>query len=149
MAPPLEYTADGFESQFGVNHLAHFLLSHLLVPILHKSAVEAGQKSRIVYLSSRAHDSGHIDFEDLNWKKKKYFPFGAYGQSKLANLLCAFEMDKRFKEEKKLITAVSVHPGVIKTGLTRSNIKMWIIYFFMSPFLKSIPQGSFLFSYYI
>jgi len=142
MAPPLEQTADGFESQFGVNHLAHYLLSHLLVSTLHKTAVETGEKSRIIYLSSRAHSAGHIDFDDLNWKRKQYLPFKAYGQSKLANLLCAYEMNKQFQEQRKEIVAVSAHPGVIKTGLTRSNIKLWIIYLFMSPFLKTIPQGA-------
>jgi NAD(P)-dependent dehydrogenase (short-subunit alcohol dehydrogenase family) len=78
MIPPLSRTADGFELQFGTNHLGHFALTNLLLPHV---------TGRVVTLSSGAHRSGRIDFDDLNWEHRRYRAWRAYGQSKLANLL--------------------------------------------------------------
>src|ERR1700722_5400841 len=78
MIPPLSRPADGFELQFGTNHLGHFALTNLLLPNV---------TGRVVTVSSGAHRSGRIDFDDLNWERRTYRPWRAYGQSKLANLL--------------------------------------------------------------
>ena len=86
MVPPLSRTADGFELQFGTNHLGHFALTNLLLE--HVSG-------RVVTVSSGAHRFGSIDFEDLNWERKPYRAWRAYGQSKLANLLFTAELQRR------------------------------------------------------
>jgi NAD(P)-dependent dehydrogenase (short-subunit alcohol dehydrogenase family) len=78
MVPPLSRTAEGFELQFGTNHLGHFALTNLLLPEV---------TGRVVTVSSTGHRMGTIDFDDLNWERKPYKPWRAYGQSKLANLL--------------------------------------------------------------
>src|SRR5437868_6139349 len=86
MVPPLTRTADGFELQFGTNHLGHFALTNLLLE--HVSG-------RVVTVSSTAHRFGRINFEDLNWERKPYNAWRAYGQSKLANLLFTAELQRR------------------------------------------------------
>jgi NAD(P)-dependent dehydrogenase (short-subunit alcohol dehydrogenase family) len=112
MACPLGRTKDGFETQFGTNHLGHFLLSTLLVPALRK-----GAPSRLVSLSSAGHMSSPIDFDDPNYLVRDYHPFKAYGQAKTANALFAVEFDRRYRDEG--IRAFSVMPGVINTNLNR------------------------------
>ncbi|KAM3929998.1 retinol dehydrogenase 13 isoform 2-T2 [Leptodactylus fuscus] len=112
MRCPQWKTEDGFEMQFGVNHLGHFLLTNLLLDRLK----ESGQ-SRIINVSSLAHIVGEIDFEDLNWEKKKYDTKGAYCQSKLANVLFTNELAKRLQGTG--VTANSLHPGVADTELGR------------------------------
>src|SRR6266540_2213054 len=89
MAPPRRLTADGFELQFGTNHLGHFALTGLLLPQL-----EGREDARVVTLSSTAHRTGRIAFDNLNGDRH-YFRWRAYGQSKLANLLFALELDRR------------------------------------------------------
>ncbi|XP_066451950.1 retinol dehydrogenase 13 isoform X1 [Eleutherodactylus coqui] len=105
-------TEDGFEMQFGVNHLGHFLLTNLLLDRLK----ESGQ-SRIINVSSLAHIAGDIDFADLNWEKTKYDTKAAYCQSKLANVLFTNELARRLKGTR--VTANSLHPGVADTELGR------------------------------
>ncbi|KAG8583664.1 hypothetical protein GDO81_008497 [Engystomops pustulosus] len=105
-------TEDGFEMQFGVNHLGHFLLTNLLLDRLK----ESGQ-SRIINVSSLAHIVGEIDFQDLNWEKKKYDTKAAYCQSKLANVLFTNELAKRLQGTG--VTVNSLHPGVADTELGR------------------------------
>lgn len=112
MACPQGQTRDGFETQFGTNHLGHFLLTILLRP-----ALERGAPSRVVVLSSAAHRYSGIDFDDLHFERRAYHPFRAYGQSKTANALFALEFDRRFSD--RGIRAFSVMPGVIKTDLGR------------------------------
>jgi NAD(P)-dependent dehydrogenase (short-subunit alcohol dehydrogenase family) len=112
MACPFGRTKDGFESQFGTNYLGHFLLAVLLVPSL-----AAGASSRVISLSSAAHKFSGIDFEDLNFERREYHPFRAYGQSKTANALFAVEFDRRYRS--RGIRAFSVMPGVIRTNLGR------------------------------
>lgn len=106
-------TADGFEWTFGVNHLAPFLLTNLLLPILKKSG-----NSRVVTVASVAHMMGHINFDDL-MGGKKYSDMSAYAQSKLANVLFASELARRLKGTK--VTSNSVHPGVVHTKFAHSG----------------------------
>ena len=91
MAPPRRQTADGFELQFGTNHLGHFALTNLLLPLM-----EGRDDARVVTLSSTAHKIGRIAFDNLNGDRR-YFRWNAYGQSKLANLLFALELDRRLR----------------------------------------------------
>lgn len=112
MACPLGQTEDGFELQFGTNHLGHFLLTNLLTPSLKR-----GVPARVVVLSSSAHRRGTVDFDDPNFRTRPYHPFKSYGQSKTANALFALEYDRRYKEEG--IRAFSLMPGVIATPLLR------------------------------
>ncbi len=112
MACPKGETADGFERQFGTNHLGHFLLSNLLVPLLEK-----GVDARIVALSSRAHFQSPVHLDDPNYENREYEKWESYGQSKTANALFALEADKRLKTHG--IRAFSVHPGGIMTNLGR------------------------------
>lgn len=113
MIPPLTHTEDGFELQFGVNYLGHFLLTGLLLPQLQKS-----QSARVVTLSSLAHKNGVIDFDNLN-AEKDYSKMGAYGQSKLACLMFAYELERRLRKDanSKNIISLAAHPGVALTNL--------------------------------
>jgi NAD(P)-dependent dehydrogenase (short-subunit alcohol dehydrogenase family) len=103
-------TIDGFERQFGTNHLGHFALTGLLVPALLRAPAP-----RVVSISSIAHRRGSIDFADLQGERG-YTGRRAYGQSKLANLLFAFELDKRARAAGSRLTSVAAHPGVATTG---------------------------------
>lgn len=111
MMPPLSYTKDGFELQFGSNHLGHFALSGLLLPLLISTP-----GSRIITVSSRAHDRGQIQFENLDgakgYKAKKF-----YNQSKLANLYFALELDKRLKQNGLPVRSIACHPGISVTNI--------------------------------
>lgn len=111
MIPPFSKTEDGFESQMGVNYFGHFLLTNLLFPTL-KNTKEA----RIITLSSIAHKRGRIDFDNLN-AEKGYSKMGAYGQSKLACLMFAYELDRRIKVANLDMIALSAHPGASNTNL--------------------------------
>ena len=152
MACPYAKTKDGFESQFGTNHIGHFYLTKLLLPVLESTGTEA-DPARVVALSSLANDwapDQGIRFDDLN-SEKKYNPWVTYGMSKLANLLFAFDMHNRKQTNK--VDFVSLHPGVISTNLARdvgcsaafsfcgarrskSNVNMGLFD------RKSIPEGT-------
>ncbi len=108
MIPPLSRTEDGFELQFGTNHLGHFALTNLLLPSI---------TGRVVTVSSGAHRAGQIDFDDLNWERKPYRPWRAYGQSKLANLLFTAELQRRLTEAGSPVIATAAHPGYAATNL--------------------------------
>ena len=108
MAPPLTRTADGFELQFGTNHLGHFALTNLLLEHV---------TGRVVTVSSAAHRIGAIDFEDLNWERKPYNAWRAYGQSKLANLLFTAELQRRLTAAGSDVLATAAHPGYAATNL--------------------------------
>jgi NAD(P)-dependent dehydrogenase (short-subunit alcohol dehydrogenase family) len=112
MGAPLGRTAEGFESQFGVNHLGHFALTAGLLP-----ALRAAGTARVVALSSRAHRRGDIDFDDPNYEHRPYDAWQAYGQSKTANGLFAVGLTARYGGDG--ITANAVMPGAIMTGLMR------------------------------
>lgn len=106
-------TEDGFEKLFGTNHLGHFTLTAGLIKLL---LLTPG--SRIVTVSSIAHFKGEIDFDDIN-SLKKYSRSAAYRQSKLANLLFAYELDRRLKEKAKDTISVAVHPGITSTNIVK------------------------------
>ena len=108
MAVPQARTADHFEMQFGTNHLGHFALTGLLLPRI---------GDRVVALSSGAHRAGHIDLDDLNWQHRTYRRWGAYGQSKLADLMFAYELDRRLRAAGSPVRAVAAHPGYAATEL--------------------------------
>ncbi|WP_202386959.1 SDR family NAD(P)-dependent oxidoreductase [Qipengyuania algicida] len=147
MAAPLGRTADGFETQFGTNHLGHFLLTNLLMPL-----VENGSAQRIVNLSSRGHHFDQVHFDDPNFEHRDYDKWQAYGQSKTANILFSVGLEKRLKS--KGIHAYAVHPGGIMTNLGR-HMSEQDIQFMMARMrklaeesgssgegFKSIPQGA-------
>ena len=113
MACPEMTTRDGFEYQFGVNHLGHFLLTNMLMPLM----VDPARSSRIVSVSSAAHLFGHMNFDDLQ-NRIKYDPWRAYGASKLANVLFTYELDRRLPAGSNT-TANTLHPGVVNTELAR------------------------------
>jgi NAD(P)-dependent dehydrogenase (short-subunit alcohol dehydrogenase family) len=108
-----ETTQDGFELQFGVNHLSHFLLINLLMPAL-LSASTLSLQSRVVILSSTGHKFSSVNFEDIN-SDGKFDAMQAYGQSKTANLWTANEIERRYGSEG--LNAFSVHPGAVTTNL--------------------------------
>jgi len=111
MAPPYRKTAQGFESQIGTNHLGHFALTGLLLP-----ALLTTERPRVVTVSSFAHRMGKIRFADLQ-SEQKYQPWQAYGQSKLANLLFCFELQRRSDTAGADVTSVAAHPGYAATNL--------------------------------
>jgi NAD(P)-dependent dehydrogenase (short-subunit alcohol dehydrogenase family) len=108
MVPPLSRTADGFELQFGTNHLGHFALTNLLLEWV---------TGRVVTVSSTAHRIGAIDFDDLNWERRSYSRWRAYGQSKLANMLFTAELQRRLTEAGSPVLATAAHPGYAATNL--------------------------------
>jgi NAD(P)-dependent dehydrogenase (short-subunit alcohol dehydrogenase family) len=108
MIPPPSRTADGFELQFGTNHLGHFALTNLLLPYV---------TGRVVTVSSNAHRAGRMDFDDLNWERRKYRAWRAYGQSKLANLLFTAELQRRLTEAGSKVLSLAAHPGYAATNL--------------------------------
>ncbi|REG48842.1 NAD(P)-dependent dehydrogenase (short-subunit alcohol dehydrogenase family) [Paraburkholderia sp. BL6669N2] len=121
MAPPKRLeTADGFELQFGTNMLGHYTLTALLMPALELAAAESPERPRIVTIASIAHKQGRIDFDDLQ-SEKHYSPMQSYRQSKLANLMFAFELDRRLRATNSRVMSVAAHPGVANTNLFRSG----------------------------
>ncbi len=108
MAAPYALTADGFESQIGTNHLGHFALTNLVLPKL---------TDRVVTVSSMAHWPGRINLDDLHWKSRRYSPWLAYSQSKLANLLFTSELQGRLEAVGSPLRAVAAHPGYSHTNL--------------------------------
>jgi NAD(P)-dependent dehydrogenase (short-subunit alcohol dehydrogenase family) len=116
MFTPPTTTADGFELQFGVNHLGHYLLTTLLLPRLRGAAAASGD-ARVVTLSSEAHRRWGIDLGDINFERRGYDTFLAYGQAKSANILMTVELHRRFGADG--ITALAVHPGTCATNLGR------------------------------
>ena len=120
MVPPKwTATADGFELQFGTNHLGHFALTAELLPLLRNS-----QSARVVTVSSIASSQGRINFEDLQ-SKFNYKPMDAYGQSKLANLHFAFELQRRSDDENWGIESIAAHPGISRTDLLYNAPGKW------------------------
>jgi NAD(P)-dependent dehydrogenase (short-subunit alcohol dehydrogenase family) len=110
MATPFGHTADGFETQFGTNHLGHFVFVNRIAPLM-----SAG--SRLINLSSSAHRFANVDLSDVNFERTSYEPFVAYGRSKTANILFAVAFDQRHKG--RGVRAAAVHPGGIHTELSR------------------------------
>src|ERR1700734_628653 len=110
MATPFGHTADGFETQFGTNHLGHFVFVNRIAPLLRKG-------SRLINLSSAGHRFSNVDLDDPNFERTPYEPFLAYGRSKTANILFAVAFDKRHRG--RGVRAPAVHPGGIQTELGR------------------------------
>ncbi|MFE5705906.1 oxidoreductase [Rhodococcus koreensis] len=108
MAVPQRKTADGFEMQIGTNHLGHFALTGLLLGKI---------TDRVATMSSAAHQAGTIHLDDLNWEHRKYNRWSAYGQSKLANLLFTYELQRRLAAAGSPVAAVAAHPGYASTNL--------------------------------
>ncbi|CAG2119526.1 unnamed protein product, partial [Medioppia subpectinata] len=106
-------TEDGFEMQFGTNHLGHFLLTLSLMPLIKKSS-----KARIITVSSVAHMMGTINFENINLRNQAYDPMTAYRQSKLANVLFTRQLSRRLSSQSN-INCYCLHPGIIRTDLWR------------------------------
>ena len=145
MATPFGRTADGFETQFGTNHLGHFVLVNRLAALLRTGG-------RLVSLSSSAHRTADVDLEDPNFRHTEYKPFVAYGRSKTANVLFAVEFDRRHRA--RGVCATAVHPGGINTELGRhvdaATLVAWVTEMNVQlaatgkpPFqLKSVAQGA-------
>jgi NAD(P)-dependent dehydrogenase (short-subunit alcohol dehydrogenase family) len=130
-------TGDGFETTFAVNHLAHFLLTQLLLERMRASA-----PARIVNVSSDAHHfGGALDFNDLGLRKR-YNGMAAYGRSKLANLLFTRELSRRLEGTR--ITVNAVHPGSVRTGFGMNNEPSFLktLFGWVRPFLRSPEQGA-------
>jgi NAD(P)-dependent dehydrogenase (short-subunit alcohol dehydrogenase family) len=113
--PPRTLTAQGFESQFGVNHLGHFALTGLLLPLLRR-----GAEARVVTVSSEAYRNGSINFDDLNGERS-YRPAAFYQQSKFANVLFGLELERRARAGGVPVTSLLAHPGFAATNLPASG----------------------------
>jgi NAD(P)-dependent dehydrogenase (short-subunit alcohol dehydrogenase family) len=145
MATPFGHTADGFETQFGTNHLGHFVLVNRIASLIRDGG-------RLINLSSAGHRYSNVDLDDPNFERATYEPFVAYGRSKTANILFAVAFDKRHRD--RGVRAAAVHPGGIKTELGRyvepgrmervvSEINQQLAAQGKGPFQwKSIPQGA-------
>jgi NAD(P)-dependent dehydrogenase (short-subunit alcohol dehydrogenase family) len=139
MACPQGQTADGFETQFGTNHLGHFVLINRIAALLQRGA-------RVVNLSSAGHRFSDVDLDDPNFERTEYHPFVAYGRSKTANILFSVGLDRRLKGKGVRVTAV--HPGVIQTELGRHLTPELIAQIMpaggsQAAFVfKTIPQGA-------
>ena len=119
MALPLRRTADGFEMQFGTNHLGHFALTGQLLPALLRAA-----EPRVVNVSSNGHKFGKMRWDDLNWDRGRYRKWGAYCQTKLANLLFSGELQRRAVAARTALTSVAAHPGYAATNLSATGPQM-------------------------
>ncbi len=134
MVPPESTTAQGFELQFGVNHLGHFALTGHLLPLL-----KAAEGSRVVVLSSGAARMGQMDFDDLQFTTRGYQAWPAYGASKLANQLFARELQKRLQAGGSDVLVTAAHPGWTATDLQRTAG----LFRFLNPFIAmKPPQGA-------
>jgi NAD(P)-dependent dehydrogenase (short-subunit alcohol dehydrogenase family) len=145
MATPFGKTVDGVETQFGTNHLGHFLLINKIAPLLRPG-------SRVVSLSSAGHRFGQPDLDDINFEKTAYDPWLGYGRSKTANIQFAVEFDRRHKA--RGVRATAVHPGGIQTELDRHLAPGWVEQRIaqinqqraeagLGPYeMKTIPQGA-------
>jgi NAD(P)-dependent dehydrogenase (short-subunit alcohol dehydrogenase family) len=118
---PHQHTRDGFELQIGTNHLGPAALTWLLMPAL-RAAGSRERPSRVVTTSSLGHRSGGLDLTDLNWQRRRYSPTGAYGASKLANLLFAAELDRRLRQTADPIMSVAAHPGLSQSDLLNNSL---------------------------
>ena len=135
MATPQQKTKQGFELQIGTNHLGHFALTRLLLPLIEDDG-------RVVTVASTAHTMGSVESADLNFVERKYTPWGAYGQSKAANILFAKGLADLLEEAGSNVLSVSLHPGVIRTPLWRHNNLLLTKLFLRFITDKDVPQGA-------
>ncbi|XP_073002212.1 short-chain dehydrogenase TIC 32, chloroplastic-like [Typha latifolia] len=145
MAIPFSLSKDGLELQFATNHIGHFLLTHLLMDKMKSTSRNTKTEGRIVNVASEAHRITYregIRFDKIN-DQSRYQSYLAYGQSKLANILHANELSRRFKEENVNITANSVHPGIVATNLFRYQSIMNALTSALAKFvMKDVHQGA-------
>ena len=113
---PYSLSPDGVELQFATNHLGHFALTNLMLPQI---------SDRVVAIGSRAHHSGALDVDDLDWTRRTYRPFAAYAQSKLANLLFAAELSRRLTRAGSSQRVIAAHPGSTATAITHNTGSVW------------------------
>ena len=130
MLVPEGRTADGFERQIGTNHLGHFVLTNLLLPHI---------TGRIVTVASNAHARGRLDLDDLNWQTRPYDTSQAYSDSKLANLLFTFELQRRLTAAGSSVRAMAVHPGMVRTNLFGHRQVLGSIIDFIGRFVMQDP----------
>ena len=138
MMPPYGVTADGFELQLGINHLGHFALTGLLLDRL------AGLPgARVVTVSSNSHQAGRINFDDLQ-SRRDYKRIAGYGQSKLANLMFTYELQRRLAAAGSPAIAAAAHPGLTRTGLARYLSRVMTAYYVMveRPLAQSAAMGA-------
>ena len=131
MLVPEARTADGFERQIGTNHLGHFALTNLLLPHI---------TDRIVTVSSHVHAAGRLDLDDLNWRTRPYRTSQAYSDSKLANLLFTFELQRRLTAAGSRVRAMAVHPGMVHTNLFGHRPVQAAIIGFVGRFVMQDPE---------
>lgn len=137
--PQRRLTVDGFEEQFGTNHLGHFALTNRLLPVI---------TDRIVTVSSSGHRMGGLDLTDLNWQRRRYRQWKAYGQSKLANLLFTLELQRRLASDpspgRSAVRAMAAHPGLSGTNLFRSRFSaaQWVGRRMIEAFGQSSKMGA-------
>ncbi len=140
MLVPYRTTKEGFESQVGINHLGHFALTGLIYNLIAKTP-----RARVVNVSSTGHRMGKMDFDNYIYKNGKgYTRFGAYGRSKLSNLLFTYELDRRFKTANIDAISVAAHPGISNTNLIRQwYLKVFKPIFFLttqSAYMGALPS---------
>ncbi|MBW6533752.1 MAG: SDR family NAD(P)-dependent oxidoreductase [Mariniphaga sp.] len=137
MTTPYFKTKDGFEGQIGTNHLGHFALTGLLLPVIEKTS-----GSRVVNVSSMAHKQGKMDFDNFLFENGKgYSPMKSYGRSKLANLLFTYELQRFFESNKIESIAVAAHPGVSQTNLSR-HLEDKLLFKILYPVFKIMTQDA-------
>lgn len=142
--PRREQTTDGFERQFGTNHLGHFALTGLLMPALLKATDSLGAPApRVVTVASLAHRNGKMEWDNLQ-AEKSYSAWGAYNMSKLANILFARELDRRAREAGSQLKSIAVHPGVSVTGISNygTDLKTVLFRTFGKFFLQNDEMGA-------
>lgn len=142
MALPRQLTSDGFEMQLGVNHLGHFALTLALLPLLH-----GRPDARVVSVTSGAQYFGRIAFDDLQGEGR-YDRWAAYGQSKLANVMFALELQQRLRDQGQAVLSLAAHPGFARTNLQLASVAAngsWfepLAYQLMGPLLQSAAMGA-------
>ena len=138
MMVPYGVTKDGFENQLGTNHLGHFALTGLLLEVLKNTPA-----SRVVNVSSMAHSSGEMDFNNLLYENgKDYSPLKAYGRSKLSNLLFTYELQRFFEKNKINCMALAAHPGLSDTNLGHYMMEKWYFRLLMPLFFRMAQPAS-------
>jgi NAD(P)-dependent dehydrogenase (short-subunit alcohol dehydrogenase family) len=135
MVPPLGRTRQGFELQMGVNHFGHFALTGRLLPLLEETS--GSRAGRVVIVASGMHKFARIDLGDLHWQHRRYVAWAAYGQSKLANMLFALELERRLTRAGSQIRVTAAHPGWTRTDLQRHTALVR----FLNPLFSMRPEG--------
>jgi NAD(P)-dependent dehydrogenase (short-subunit alcohol dehydrogenase family) len=136
MIPPYTKTKDGFELQFGTNHLGHFALTGLLIDLIKNT-----KDSRIVNVASNAHKFGSLDFNDLHWENRSYKAWQAYGDSKIANLYFTYELQRKLDNAGFNTKVTAAHPGWTATDLQRNSglFEFFNKFFAMKPEMGALP----------